>query len=57
MMGLVLLIAVAYLLLLLVKQLEDKITELEGWKQYALLIFAFALMIELSRSGYIPIRR
>ena len=54
MMSLLLLIAVAYLLFLLLKQLEDKITELEEWKQYALLIFAFAFMIELSRHGYIP---
>ena len=54
MMNLLLLITVAYLLFLLLNQLEDKITELEEWKQYTLLIFAFALIIELSRHGYIP---
>ncbi len=47
-------ITVAYLLFLLFKQLEGKITELEEWKQYALLILAFALMLELSRHGSIP---
>lgn len=47
-------IAVVYLLLLLIKQLESAMTELEGWKQHALMIFAYALMIELVRHGYLP---
>ncbi len=54
MMSLLLLITVTYLLFLLLKQLESKLDGLEEWKQYSLLIFAFALMIEVSRHGYIP---
>lgn len=54
MTSLLLLITVAYLLFLLFKELEGKMTELEEWKQDALLIFTFALMIEVSRHGYIP---
>ncbi len=53
MTSLLLLITVAYLLFLLFTQLEGKITELEEWKQYALLILAFALILELSRHGSI----
>jgi surface polysaccharide O-acyltransferase-like enzyme len=47
-------IAVVYLLLLLIKQLESAITELEEWKQHVLLIFAGALMVEMLRNGYLP---
>ena len=47
-------IAVICLSLLLIKQLESALAELEGWKQHALLVFAYALMIELVRHGYLP---
>lgn len=47
-------IAVICLSLLLIKQLESAIAELEGWKQHALMVFAYALMIELVRHGYLP---
>ncbi len=55
MTSLLLLIPVAYLLFLTSQQLESSITELEEWKQYALLIFAFALLIEVTRHGYLAV--
>ena len=48
-------IPVACLLFLTSQQLERKLFELEEWKQYALLIFAFALLIEVTRHGYLPL--
>ena len=55
MTSLLLLIPVACLLFLTSQQLERKLFELEEWKQYALLIFAFALLIEVTRHGYLPL--
>ena len=57
MTSLLLLIVIANLLPLLVKQFEGKMIELEEWKQNALFIFAYALLIALLRHGYLPTPR
>ena len=55
MTSLLLLISVTYLLFLTSQQFESKMTELQEWKQNALLIFASALLIEVCRHGYLRI--
>ena len=48
-------ISITYLLFLTSQQFESKMTELQEWKQNALLIFASALLIEVCRHGYLRI--